>query len=180
MKYLAIAFTLLFPLACAPAKLPPPIGFVEVQSSSQHIRMKAQDRTGLSVRVFDNHKGGTLAFWGEDLVRKLGMRGYQLIRQSALKSKNRVVGTQFNFAYQQDGIEKFYTAILFVTDEHRVVLQLAGDADQSERVRQQIPQILAEFTVRGCHIASKVCRGPQPPKLATPDPSPSLDSTSHE
>lgn len=171
MKYVFTGFSFLLSLACAPTKLPPPVGFVEVQNDPHHIRMKSQDRLGLSIRVFDNYKGGTLAFWSEDLVRKLGMRGYQLMQQSAVKSKNRVIGTQFDFAYQQDSTEKFYTAVLFVTDKYLVVLQLAGDVEQRERVRQQLPKILSDFKVHGCHLGSKVCKGPQPIQLKTPTPS---------
>ena len=49
--------------ACAAYKIEPPAGFAVVSEHGWETRMKAQDNVGLSVRRFENVKGGTLAFW---------------------------------------------------------------------------------------------------------------------
>ncbi|MEZ4430059.1 MAG: hypothetical protein R3A51_20460 [Nannocystaceae bacterium] len=158
--------------ACAPFKLEPPPGFAEVQDYERNTRMKAGDNVGLSVRVFDNVRGGTLAYWAEDLVTKLGARGYQLTAQKLVKSKNGEPGTRFDFDYQAPGedIKKFYSAVLFVTDRYRIVLQVAGDAEHNGRYLSRIDGIVAELKVGGCKLGSKICGGAQPPPLKTPPP----------
>lgn len=166
LALLALAAT----AGCASYKLDPPTGFVEVERNDYSTRLKAAENVGLSVRVFDNHKGGTLAFWSEDLVHKLGARGYRLETHSPARSANGVAGTRLDFSYATPGDDpqaKFYSAVLFVTDGHRVVMQLAGDDDQRERHLAQLDAIAGELKVRGCKPASDVCKGPQPRQLAT-------------
>ncbi len=158
--------------ACASHKLEPPVGFVVVSEHGWETRMKAQDNVGLSLRRFNNVKGGTLAYWGSDLVKKLGDRGYVLQAQSAVKTKNGQAGTRFDFAYNSFDTEipKFYTAVLVVTDAYKVVLQVAGNAPLAASYRARIPDMMGELTVRGCKVGSKICGGPQPPPLSTPAP----------
>ena len=115
---------------CAGAyKLEPPPGFALVSEGDYETRMKAQDNVGLSVRRFENVKGGTLAYWASDLVNKLGKRGYVLTGQTAVDSSNGREGTRFEFDYTLPGGDtpKFYTVSLFVTDKYKVVVQVAGD-----------------------------------------------------
>ncbi|HLT35326.1 MAG TPA: hypothetical protein VK034_03550, partial [Enhygromyxa sp.] len=109
---------------CASFKLKnPPPGFIEVSSSDwrgdAELRMKAPDNVGLNITSFENHRGGTLPLWSTDMVKKLAGRGYTLERQTAVKSRNGVDGTRFDFSYTPRGDdnaeEKFYTAVLFVT-----------------------------------------------------------------
>ncbi|MGB1013750.1 MAG: hypothetical protein ACPG4T_06430, partial [Nannocystaceae bacterium] len=125
---LVATFGLLNLGACTPFQLKPPPGFVEVEDHYRHTRMKAHDQVGLSVRTFNNVRGGTQAYWAEDLVNKLGARGYTLQGQWAVKSKNGRSGTRFDFSYTPPDTneQKFFIAVLFVTDEYRTVLQLAG------------------------------------------------------
>ncbi len=160
--------------ACAPFSIKPPSGFVEVQDYSRHTRMKAHDHVGLSVRTFANMRGGTQAFWAEDLVKKLGMRGYTLVGQRAVKSKNGKVGTRLDFNYVPPGTDeqKFYIAVLFVTDEYRTVVQLAGDAEHSATYQARVDEVLGSLKVRGCRLGSKICGGSQPPPLQTSPPAP--------
>lgn len=155
---------------CRPYRLKPPSGFAEVERDKYGTRMKAGDDVGLNLRVFDNVRGGDLAFWSEDLVRKLGKRGYVLLGQHAERSDNGVVGTRFDFSYVPPGSEdrKFYSAVLFVTDAHVFVVQLAGNESVGAAYTPRIDAIASDTTVRGCRAWTKVCRGPQPPKLATP------------
>ncbi|MCA9635079.1 MAG: hypothetical protein KC420_03485, partial [Myxococcales bacterium] len=155
--------------ACAPFKLEPPDGFVEVHRYSSEARMKAQDNVGLSLRVFKNVRGGTLGYWAADLVEKLGLRGYTLVSQTPARSRNGVVGTRFDFDYTAQGSDapKFYTAVLFVTDERKFVLQVAGDKAKEAAYKARIDEIVGELKVRGCKVASKICKGPQPPRLST-------------
>lgn len=151
----------------------PPTDFAEVEAWDGFLRMKAGDDVGLNIRSFDNVEGGTLAYWSEDMVEKLGRRGYILAKQSAVESRNGVVGTRFDFDYASptSGEAKFYTAILFVSDEWRIVVQLAGDAELRSKYEASTKEVLELMKVRGCKITEKTCDGPQPSnfvgKLAT-------------
>jgi hypothetical protein len=165
---LGLAFLVL--PACAAYKIEPPVGFAVVSENDWQTRMKAQDNVGLTLQRFENVKGGTLAFWGADLVKKLGNRGYSLIGQSAVKTKNGKIGTRFDFDYAayDTGLPKFYTAVLVVTDKEKIVLQVAGDQQYAASYRPRIPELLQELVVRGCKAGSDICKGEQPPPLATP------------
>jgi hypothetical protein len=156
--------------ACAAYKLEPPVGFAVVSENDWQTRMKAQDNVGLNLQRFENVKGGTLAFWGADLVKKLGNRNYTLVGQSAVKTKNGQTGTRFDFDTETYDTElpKFYTAVLIVTDEEKIVLQIAGDQQHAAAYRARIPELLRELVVRGCKVGSKICNGAQPPPLSTP------------
>lgn len=167
---LALAVTTL--AGCAAYKVEPPAGFVVVNEHDWETRMKAQDNVGLSVRRFDNVKGGTLAFWAADLVKKLGNRGYTLKSQSAVKTKNGKVGTRFDFDYEtyDTNLPKFYTAVLVVTDKHKIVLQVAGGREHGATYSARVPEMLGLLKVRGCKVGSKICGGPQPGPLSTPPP----------
>lgn len=157
---------------CASYKLEPPPGFVESESSSYQTRMKAHDNVGLNVRSFPNEKGGTLTYWANDLVTKLGRRGYVLTGQSAVETGNGREGTRFDFDYTIPGSDrpKFFTVSLFVTDKYKVAVQVAGDAQHAATHRARMGEILGELKVRGCKVGSKVCGAPQPGKLQTPPP----------
>ncbi len=157
---------------CAAYKIDPPAGFAVVSENDWETRMKAQDNVGLRLRRFENVKGGTLQFWAADMVKKLGLRGYTLTSQSPVKSKNGKVGTRFDFDYEtfDTEIPKFFTAVLFVTDTQKIVVQVAGDRGLAGTYRARIPEILGELKVRGCKAGSKICGGPQPPPLSTQTP----------
>ncbi|MEZ4453229.1 MAG: hypothetical protein R3B09_27450 [Nannocystaceae bacterium] len=157
---------------CASYKLEPPDGFVQVSKWSRELHLKAQDNVGLSLKVFKNVQGGSLDYWGADLVKKLGLRGYHLIAQEAVKSKNGVEGTRFDFEYTAEGSDepKFYVAVLFTTDEWKFVLQLAGNKALAPTYKARVADIVGDLKVRGCKAASKICKGPQPPRLSTPPP----------
>ncbi len=160
--------------ACTPFAIDPPRGFVEVEDYYRHSRMKAHDNVGLSVRTFNNHRGGTHAYWSEDLVHKLGLRGYTLTGQQAVKSKNGRTGTRFDFNYTPPGTDeqKFYIAVLFVTDEYRTVVQIAGEAEYAATYQARVNEVLGDLKIRGCKLASKICGGAQPPPLKTTPPPP--------
>jgi hypothetical protein len=155
---------------CAAYKIEPPPGFAVVSEHDWETRMKAQDNVGLSVRRFDNVKGGTLSFWGADLVKKLGNRGYVLKAQSAIKTGNGKTGTRFDFDYvtYDTEIPKFYTVVLVVTDKHKIVLQVAGGREHVGEYTPRIPEMLGSLKVRGCKPGSKICGGAQPPPQSTP------------
>jgi hypothetical protein len=144
----------------------PPPGFAFVDDDSD--RMKSGDDVGINIAAFGNVRGGTLAFWSEDMVEKLGRRGYTLVEQTPVRSKNGVVGTRFDFSYTPppDGDRKFYTAVLFVTDRYRVVVQLAGDAPLADKHSPTADRLARRIRIRGCR-GRDICRGPQPGKLAT-------------
>lgn len=155
---------------CASFKLKdPPPGFIEVSSSKWdgdgELRMKAPDNVGLNITSFANNRGGTLPLWAEDMTKKFADRGYVLQGQEAVKSGNGVEGTRFDFAYQPPGSDegvKFYTAVLFVTDDWIVVLQIAGKHDLLANHAGDLAGILAKLKVRGCKLGSKVCKAGQP------------------
>lgn len=152
--------------ACASHKLEPPQGFAQVDHDDYRTTMIAPDHVGLNVRVGDNVKGGSLGFWSEDLVNKLGVRGYALTRQSAVKSKNGVAGTRFDFDYTApDGAEKFYSAVLFTSDKYRVILQIAGNAELGPRHLAQLDGIAGETKIRGCKLINSLCKSAQPRQL---------------
>ena len=155
---------------CAAYTIGPPVGFAVVSEHDYETRMKAQDNVGLSVRRFENVKGGTLAFWGADLVKKLGNRDYTLRSQSAVKTKNGKTGTRFDFDFETFDTEvpKFYTVVLVVTDKYKVVLQVAGGKEFGAAYESRMPAVVGELKVRGCKLGSKICGGPQPPPLSTP------------
>lgn len=156
--------------ACAAYKIEPPAGFAVVSEHGWETRMKAQDNVGLSVRRFENVKGGTLAFWGADLVKKLGTRGYVLKAQSAVKTGNGKTGTRFDFDYvtYDTEIPKFYSVVLVVTDKHKIVLQVAGGREVATQYTTRMPELIDALKVRGCKPGSKICGGAQPPPQATP------------
>jgi hypothetical protein len=155
---------------CNAYRLEPPPGFAQVDRDESRLRMKGPDDIGLNLRVYDNVRGGTLAYWGEDLVRKLSKRGYRLESQAPVVSDNGVAGTRYDFAYEAEGSEapKFFTALLFVSDRYKVVVQLAGGAEHHARLAQQIDQIAAETKVRGCRLGKRTCKGPQPSAITPP------------
>ena len=148
----------------------PPQGYAVVNDGYSHLRAKARDNVGLNIASFYNVEGGTLDYWGSEMVEKLGKRGYTLTAQKPVTSRNKVAGTQFDFRYTPAGdeTEKFYTAILFVSDERRVVVQFAGDASLAHEHRAEADAIVGLLKIRGCKATTDVCDGPQPPTLTTP------------
>jgi hypothetical protein len=171
------ALALLCASGCATSfklKNPPP-GFIEVSSSNwrgdAELRMKAPDNVGLNITTFANRRGGTLPLWSNDLVKKLGARGYILESQTPVRSRNGVEGTRFDFSYAPRGTtdaqQKFYTAVLFVTDEWKVIVQLAGNAELLADHATDLDRILKEIKIRGCKVGTKVCKAGQPPPLST-------------
>lgn len=144
-----------------------PSGFAEVETWTNHARFKAGDDVGLRVDALPNVKGGTLEYWAEDLVEKLAERGYTLKSQSAVRSKNGREGTRFDFSYRSptSGEDKFFTTILFTTDEWRVVVQLAGDSALASKLDARIQDSLGLTRVFGCKVGKPVCKAPQPPSL---------------
>lgn len=172
---LALLGALVLGAGCSRYKLEPPEGFVEVHAYSSEARMKARDNVGLNLRVFRNVRGGSLGYWGADIVEKLGQRGYALVGQEAARSRNGVVGTRFDFDYTPPNSDtaKFFTAVLFVTDEYKFVLQVAGDKVHSAKYRGRIDEIVGDLKVRGCKPLSRICKGPQPDRFAIAPPSPS-------
>jgi hypothetical protein len=161
---------------CSRYKLEPPEGFVEVHAYSSEARMKARDNVGLNLRVFRNVRGGSLGYWASDLVEKLSLRGYALVGQEAARSGNGVVGTRLDFDYTPPNSDtpKFFTAVIFVTDEYKFVLQFAGDKVHFPKYRGRVDEIVGDLKVRGCKPFSKICKGPQPERFAIAPPSPSL------
>jgi hypothetical protein len=185
MKRLVLGAVALALGGCKPYKLEPPPGFAEVSSDSYAARMIAGDNVGLNLRVYDNVPGGTLAFWSQDLVQKLGARRYELTKQTPVKSRNGVAGTRFDFDYvNPDGEPKFYSVIVFVTNKHLFALQVAGDEAHAQRYRSQLDAVVRDASMRGCRPGgSHPCRGPQPAPLSTPplpEPANDVDETTDE
>lgn len=150
--------TLLLASACAaPFKVSEvPEGFVEVSQSDWSARYKALDNVGMKVHAFDNHKGGTLDYWGADVVNKLANRGYTKTGEGKTSSGNGVEGRVLHFDYTPPGqkddegeaLLKFYTLVLFVTEDHRVVLEYAGDASYAASYRPRIDAVAKTLTIR--------------------------------
>ena len=168
--FLALSTLLAFP-GCAAYKLKEAPGYAKVKESDWMAHYKASDDTGLNVRVFANVEGGTLNFWAQDLVTKLAPRGYTLVDQTPIESKNGVPGARFDFSYVPPGTDleseeatapRFYTVALFATDEYRVVVQLAGKAAVAAEHQQRLDRILADLKVRGCDVVSDICRPDEP------------------
>jgi hypothetical protein len=158
---------------CNAYRLEPPAGFAQVYADDYSAHMKTNNNVGLKLQVFDNVEGGTLTFWSRDMVEKLGKRGYTLVGQTPAETKNGVVGTRFDFTYTPVGDAeppRFYTAVLFVSDKHKVVLQLAGLDSYKAQYTSELDGILGDLKVRGCKVKTKACKGPQPEKLSTPAP----------
>lgn len=153
--------------ACAPFKLKEtPPGYAQVTAYSGMAHYKAGDDVGAKVHSYQNVKGGTLAYWSEDLVDKLSMRGYTLVAQSPVQSQNGVDGMRFDFDYVPPGDEsklKFYTVVLFATDAHRVVIELAGDMQARERHDAEAEMIASSLKVRGCNSKKETVCGTPPP-----------------
>ncbi len=180
---LALTWVALLGSGCASSfkiKDPPP-GYIEVSdydnwNHARQVHMKAPDNVGLNIRTFENYQGGTLPLWSQDLVKKLGQRGYTLTGQKAIESANGVAGTRFDFRYTPPGLEppeeKFYTALLFVSDEWIVIAQFAGKTELASAHEKDIDALLKQLKVRGCKVGEKTCDGPQPDKLSTPSQSP--------
>lgn len=176
-RYLALLAPLVLAgTGCASFKLKnPPPGFIEVSSSQwdgdAELRMKAPDNVGINVTSFENSRGGTLPLWSVDMVKKLAARGYTLEQQTPVKSGNGVEGTRFDFSYtprgDEDAGEKFYTAVLFVTDGWQVVVQMAGDDALAADHASDVAAIVDDIKIRGCKAGSKVCKAGQPANLMT-------------
>ncbi len=168
MRPLVLALGVLAATACgAPLRYHAPRGFAEATHDWRSAHYKASDNVGLKVLVFDNVEGGTLDYWGEDLVRKLKGRGYALRSQSAVTARNDVSGTRFDFVLKpDDAAPQFLIVNVFVTDDYLYVAQIAGDATLLPRYGRRVPEIVAELHPLGCRPRSAVCRGPQPRALA--------------
>ncbi len=154
---------------CKAFKLQAPEGFAEVENDRYGAHMKGSDDVGLRVSVFDNVKGGTLAFWSHDLVEKLGRRGYVLTSQQPATSKNGVHGTRFDFEYVPPGTEgpkRFYSTVLFTTDDNLIVVQLAGHGDHFGKYSARVDEIASATKARGCRSWTKICKGEQPGALS--------------
>ena len=176
---LVLGFGVLAGTGCAPSfKLEDaPPGFIEVNSYTSmgeaELRMKAPDNVGINITTESNFRGGTLALWADDMLRKLGERGYVLLRQEAVKSANGIEGTRFDFSYNPpggDGHERFYTAVLFVTDEWRVIVQIAGRTELQADHQGDLQQVLQTIKIGGCKLGSKVCNSGQPRSFDTAAP----------
>lgn len=137
----------------------PPEGFVVVEQDWDESHMKAGDRVGMKVRTFENMAGGTLKFWGEDLVEKLTARGYTLVATREVESRNGVVGAQFDFDYTLPGTDdqKFLVVVVFATDDYRHVVQVAGDRALREDHAQDLDAFVGAARVAGCKRRSKIC-----------------------
>ena len=162
----AVLFT-----GCNAYRLETPAGFAQVDKGDYGAHYKGSENVGLRIARFDNVKGGTLAFWSEDLVRKLGSRGYTLKSQRPAKSDNGLPGTRFDFTYLPPGTEtehRTYSVVLFVSDKHLIVVQLAGRPDAAERYGKQLDEITADMRVRGCRAWTDICDSAQPALLSTP------------
>jgi hypothetical protein len=154
----ALALSTLFASACAaPFKVTEvPDGFVEVDASDYNARYKALDNVGMRVHAFDNHKGGTLEYWSEDLTNKLAERGYTKTGEGKTKSGNGVDGQVLHFDYSPPGqkdaegneLQKFYSVVLFVTEDYRVVLETAGDVGYAGDYRNRIDAVAATLKIR--------------------------------
>lgn len=153
---------------CRPFKLKAPAGFAAVQNDEYGAHMKGSDNVGLKVSVFDNVDGGTLSFWGQDLVGKLSQRGYVLQSQTSAVSHNGVTGTRFNFEYTAPGTEQapsFFSAVLFATDRNIIVVQLAGKAEHYSKYAARVDEIAQSTKTRGCKARSQICKSEQPEVL---------------
>jgi hypothetical protein len=169
---IACLLPLFFALGCPSFKLSePPSGFAEVSSNTgdnAYLRAKARDNVGLHVVSFGNVKGGDLPYWCGDLVEKLGRRSYSLDKQTPVESANGVAGTRFDFRYTPHGEEheKFFTAVLFVSDEYRVVVQMAGDTELGSQHESELGELIDQIKIGGCKPGSDTCKGPQPEALS--------------
>jgi hypothetical protein len=154
----AIAATLSFSSGCAkPFKVSEvPDGFVEVNAYDWNARYKALDNVGMRVHAFENHKGGTLAYWSKDMTNKLAQRGYTKTGEAQTKSANGIQGQVLHFDYTPPGQKdaegeprlKFYSTVLFVTEKHRVVLEFAGDSEYAGEYRNRIDAVAQTLKVR--------------------------------
>jgi hypothetical protein len=145
----------------APLRYEAPRGFASAKQDWRSAHYKASDNVGLKLLVFDNVEGGTLQYWGEDLVRKLQAREYELRGQAPLRTRNAVAGTRSDFTIDPpgDAPPQFLVVSLFVTDDFIYVAQLAGDAELLSRYDGRVPEIVAALRPRGCRPGSRVCDG---------------------
>jgi hypothetical protein len=137
---------------CAAYQMDTPTGFALVSENKQMAHYKGGDDVGLNVRVFGNVKGGTLDFWGNDLVTKLGRRGYTLDHTAAVTSRNGVAGRRLDFTYAPDqhaGKQtlKAYSVVLFATEDHRVIVQLAGDPKAQANHRKTLDHLASQIKI---------------------------------
>lgn len=139
---------------------PPGFARAEVEEDWRSRRYKASDNTGLKLTVFDNVDGGTLDYWGRDLVAKLEERGYRFDGGAKLRSENEVPGQRFNFelAATDDAPPMFLVVGLFVTDDYRYVVQLAGDATGYEAYDSQVPALFGRLRASGCRTRDSLCK----------------------
>jgi hypothetical protein len=145
---------------CAAYKMKTPTGFARVSETKHMVHYKGRDDVGLNVRVFGNVDGGTLSFWTDDLTDKLSRRGYNLERATELTSKNGVPGQRLDFTYAPDeSTNKSYSVVVFATDAHRVVVQLAGDPEPQAKHGKKLDQVASQMKIRGCKVRSEICRG---------------------
>lgn len=139
-----------------------PSGFAraEMDEDWRSRRYKASDKTGLKLTVFDNVEGGTLDYWGRDLVTKLEERSYRFEGSALLRSENGVPGQRFDFALEatDDKPAMFLVVGLFVTDDYRYVLQLAGDARGHEGYDAQVPKLFGRLRPSGCNARDSLCK----------------------
>jgi hypothetical protein len=161
MRHLLLASVMA--AGCTTLRYEAPKGFAEATKDWRSIHYKASDNVGLKLLVFENVEGGTLDYWGEDLVRKLRARAYELREQSPLRTSNDVAGTRFDFVLARDDKPaQFLVVNLFVTDDYLYVAQLAGDATLLPRYGARVPEIVSALRPKGCKPASDVCNGNQP------------------
>ncbi len=139
---------------------PPGFARAETEEDWRSRRYKASDNTGLKLTVFDNVDGGTLDYWGRDLVAKLEERGYRFDGAAQLESKNDVPGQRFNFglAATDDAPPMFLVVGLFVTDDYRYVVQLAGDAAGYDAYDGRVSALFGRLRASGCRTRDSLCK----------------------
>ncbi len=136
-----------------------PPGFAEAEHDWRTRHYKASDNVGLRFTVFDNVRGGTLEYWGNDLVDKLQQRGYVLLSQGALRSDNNLRGTRYDFRLSREDADEpmFLVVGLFVTDDYRYVAQLAGRDEFYETHASAVPTVFGSLRPTGCRRMQSVC-----------------------
>lgn len=146
--------------ACSEAMIEfePPRGFAYADGDWRVTHYKGANNVGLKILAFENVQGGTLGYWSGDLERKLIARGYTLRSSSEVRGDRRIRGRRWDFEIELDGEPNFLVIGLFVTDDYRYVVQLAGAREHYPVQSEAVPEILAGLELHGCHLRNSICR----------------------
>ncbi|MBW2736247.1 MAG: hypothetical protein JRH20_27995 [Deltaproteobacteria bacterium] len=123
-----------------------PRGFVELETTAFPYKAVSAQGAVLTVRRFDNGPEAKLHFWKQVLADELvQQRGYTIANESAVRTKEGVLGHRFRFKGRYRGEEHAYQLAVFVTSSWVYLLEATAPAKDFSRYERAAQLFVASF-----------------------------------